>query len=75
MKVGDLVRCTWQPKTAIVEKDDLVPLKHKLKGELGIITEVRKLVSGGSHWLITFPQCRHTHTLSRRAFEVISESR
>ena len=71
MKVGDLVRCVWQPGVARVENDCALPMEYTIKGELGIIAEVRR--DGGCQ--ITFPQFGYTHTLSNTAFEVISESR
>jgi hypothetical protein len=58
MKVGDLVVCTWK----------------RLKGELGIIIEIRKLV-GGRHWVIAFPQLGESHVLTRKGFEAASEGR
>ena len=41
MQVGDLVRCTWQPRTSHVEDDCAVPMKLAIKGELGVIVGKR----------------------------------
>jgi hypothetical protein len=70
MKVGDVVRCTWQPRTSHVENDCAVPMKLTIKGELGIIVEVR---DNGFHWRIAFPSLSgYTHTLSQSAFETVN---
>ena len=38
MKVGDLVRCTWQPKVAGVDQKTqaCLPMKHTIEGEVGL---------------------------------------
>ena len=41
MKVGDLVRCTWQPRTAgYVEGVGCIDMKHNIKGQIGIVRHV-----------------------------------
>lgn len=73
MQVGDLVRCTWQPRTSHVEDDCAVPMKFAIKGELGVIVEEH---STGKQWSIAFPSLAgYTHVLSSSAFEVINERR
>ena len=71
MKVGDLVRCVWQPGVSVVKNDCALPMEHTIKGEIGIITEARRI----GVWRITLTQFGYTHTLSKTAFEVISASR
>ena len=70
MKVGDLVRCIWQPTTSRVENDCAIPMEHTIKGELGIIVKQYK-----HYHRILFPQLGYEHPLSASAIEVISESR
>jgi len=72
MKVGDLVRCVWQPTTSRVENDCALPMKHTIKGELGLITDVYHSRYGDrDRYKIAFPQLGYAHTLSDSAFEVI----
>ena len=41
MKVGDLVRCTWQPKTAgYIQDVGCIDMKHNIKGQVGIVRHV-----------------------------------
>jgi hypothetical protein len=79
MKVGDLVRCVWQPGASIIKNDcaddevDLIVMKHTIKGELGVIIDK----DSGEHprYTIIFPQLGgYTHPLMPSAFEMISES-
>jgi hypothetical protein len=73
MNIGDLVMCTFQPSSAGVDKktDCCIPMKHTIKGEVGIIESITK-----PHYLIMFPQFSgYTHNLSSNAFEVVNESR
>ena len=72
MKVGDLVRCIWQPGTAgHVKGVGCIPMKYRIKGELGFIVKQRLEVD---HHSILFPRFGYVHTLSPGAFEVISET-
>ena len=72
MKVGDLVRCVWQPKVSkYIAGKGCISMKHTIKGEFGIITELRH----GGGCFVTFPQLGYTHPLANSAFEVISEGR
>ena len=68
MKVGDLVLCVWQPRYSIDKKTEcLIPMKHTIKGEFGLITRIQK-----HRYDIMFPQLDgYTHWLSSNAFEVI----
>ena len=73
MKVGDLVRCVWQPGTARIKNDCAMPMKHTIREELGIIIDK----DSGKHprYTIIFPQFGgYTHPLMPSAFEVISEN-
>ena len=73
MKVGDLVRCIWQPGAAGVDKktDCTIPMQYTIKDEFGFIMRIQ-----GHRYDIMFPQLNgYTHRLSTSAFEVINESR
>jgi len=71
MKVGDLVRCVWQPEIARIENNCAVLMEHEIKGELGIVQSVRNPVQGS--YFIFFPKFNYAHPLVESAFEVISE--
>lgn len=71
MKVGDLVRCLFQPKTSRVQHGVCLPMPHVIKGELGIVLKAR---SNGSSRVL-FPRFGYEHNLSNSALEVINESR
>tara|TARA_Y100000310_G_scaffold343134_1_gene449381 strand:+ start:99 stop:326 length:228 start_codon:yes stop_codon:yes gene_type:complete len=73
MKVGDLVRCTFQPRVSRVENDRAMPMDHYIKGELGIIMEIRKGHGASHHFNVLFPQFGYTHPLSWRVIKLISE--
>ena len=69
MKVGDLVRCIWQPGASGVDKktECAIPMKHTIKDEFGLIVSIQK-----HRYDIMFPQLGgYTHWLSPSAFEVI----
>ena len=74
MKVGDLVRCIWQPGVSHIDENNCaVSMKLTIKGELGLITEVlHSKYSNGPRYQVTFPRLGYTHPLSSSAFEVIS---
>ena len=70
MKVGDLVRCIWQPGASGVDKktDCVIPMKHTIKDEFGLIIKIQN-----DRYDIIFPQLDgYTHWLSSNAFEVIA---
>jgi hypothetical protein len=71
VKVGDLVRCVWQPGAAGVDKKTqcAIPMQHTIKGEFGIIVKQHK-----HYHRILFSQFEYEHDLSENAFEVINES-
>jgi len=69
VKVGDLVKCTWQPGVSHIENERAVPLNITIKGEVGIIVQQKE-----SHNIVSFPQFMHEQPLADRVLEVISES-
>ena len=71
MKVGDLVKCIWQPRVAGVDKKTqcCLPMKYTIKGELGIITCIK-----GHRGFVLFPRFGYTHPLSHSALEVLNEA-
>ena len=66
MKVGDLVRCTWQPGSSRIENDCAIPMEHTIKGELGIIVRQHK-----HYHRVLFPKFGYEHDLSKNAIEVL----
>ena len=69
MKVGDLVRCTWQPRASGVDDDGhVIPVSYTIKGEFGII--VWQALEKDLHTVL-FPKFGYEHTFSSGAFEVI----
>jgi len=71
VKVGDLVRCIWQPEVSRIENDHCTMLHLPLKGEVGIVEEERN----PGTFFILFPRFGYRHPLCADALEVISESR
>ena len=71
MRIGDLVRCTFQPSVSRVENDCAMPMKHHIKGEIGIITEIR---DGHEfrQYNVLFTHLGYTHSLSDSGFELVS---
>lgn len=73
MKVGDLVKCNWQPGTSHIENDCAVPMKFIIKGEIGIIIGKRdQRHIGSSYNLVLFPKFGYKHTLSDHALDLLS---
>jgi len=73
VRIGDLVRCTFQPSVSRVENDCAMPMEYHIEGELGIITEIRKGHDPKPYFRVLFPQFGYTHTISRCGIEIISE--
>ena len=73
MKVGELVRCKFQPGSSGYDTKTgcMKPMLHHIKDELGLIIGKRDELSG----VVYFPKFEYTHTISWRALEVISASR
>ena len=76
MQVGDMVRCTWQPRTSFIKEvggeQFCVRMIRIIEGELGIVVEVKD----NDLWRIAFPSYGgYTHTLSSSAFEAVNVSR
>ena len=74
MRVGDLVRCIWQPGSSRhIEGKGCIPMKHTIKGELGVIVD--KDFGEYPRYTIIFSQFGgYTHPLMPSAFEVINET-
>ena len=70
VKIGDLVKCIWQPGTSHIENDRAVPLNITIKGEVGIIVRQNDELN-----VVFFPQFTHEQPLASRVLEIISESR
>ena len=71
MKIGDLVKCVWQPSTSkYVEGVGCIPMKYTIEGEFGIIIK-QKL----HYHYVLFPRFGYMHQLSDSALEAINESR
>ena len=67
-EIGDLVRCIWQPGSSGVKDNCAMPMKHVIKGEIGIIVEHR----GPHDYKVAFPQFwGYIHPLSPGALEAI----
>ena len=68
MKVGDLVRCVWQPRGSEVDKKTqcVLPMKYEIKGECGIIIRRDK----GSN-IVMFPKFVYEHSLADSALELL----
>ncbi len=73
MKPGDLVRCIFQPRVSRMENDAAISMEHHIKGELGIIIDIRKGHDQGHHFNVLFPQFGYIHLLSWRVIKLISE--
>jgi len=73
VKIGDLVRCNYQPGSSGYNTATgcMKPMLHRIKDELGIIVRYRDELSA----VVYFPQFGYEHPLSRKTLELISESR
>lgn len=73
MKVGELVRCKFQPGSSgyNTKTGCMKPMRHHIKGELGIVVGNRDELSD----TVYFPKFSYTHTISRGSLELISENR
>ena len=72
MKVGDLVKCNWQPATSHIEDDCAVPMKFVIKGEIGIIIGKRaQRYMDSSYNVVLFPKFGYKHTLSDSALDLL----
>jgi len=70
MKVGDLVRCSFQPRVEKIINHRAFPMKYEIKGEFGVIRRQSK-----DQNLVLFPKFGYTHWLANSTLEVIDESR
>lgn len=71
MKVGDLVRPTWQPIHTMNHLGYLEDMEYIIKGRIGIISTVRDK----STYFVYFPEINYTHLLSKDSLEVVCEGR
>lgn len=71
MKVGDLVKVTWQPIHTMNHLGYLEDMQYIIKDRIGIISTVRD----ESTYFVYFPEINYTHLLSDNALEVICEGR
>ena len=68
MKVGDLVRCVWQPRARCVENGRAMPMECTIKGEMGLI------IRQHAHYnVVAFLHLDYVHDLAAPALEVISD--
>ena len=69
MKVGDLVRCTFQPQSAGFEEGrGFLPMPHAIKGQIGVVLAMLDPVR--SRYLVMFPGCGgYRHTIAHSALE------
>ncbi len=73
MKVGDLVKCNWQPATSHIENDCAMPMKFIIKGEIGIIIGRREQrYMDSSYNVVLFPKFGYKHTLSDSALDLLN---
>jgi|TARA_R110001583_G_scaffold51261_1_gene160107 hypothetical protein len=78
MKVGDLVRCIWQPGTSCNWDRGVTPMEHIIKGRFGIIIAMRPTFYSNPNEtatpIVLFPQIGYKHPLSESALELINEA-
>ena len=68
MKIGDLVRCIFQPKVSRIENGCAMPMEHHINGEMGIILRIRST----RQFRVMFPQFGYTHTIAHNGLELVS---
>ena len=74
MKVGDLVKCTWQPNNAGIDPQThhFIKMKYVIKEKIGIISKIPQPDDEIARCVIVFPQCDgYAHVLAHNAFEII----
>jgi hypothetical protein len=69
MKVGNLVRCKFQPTTSGYDTKTgcMKPMLHQIKEEIGVVIRERDHLSV----VVYFPQFNYEHPCSRKALEVM----
>ena len=69
-RLGDLVECTWQPGVSHYDskRGQMMRMKHVIKDEMGIITEVEDGTDNTLRYTILFPRHSYSHTLVAKAF-------
>ncbi len=69
LKVGDLVKCLFQPRSSRVQHGICLPMPHTIKGELGIVVKSR---NNGCQRVL-FPQFGYEHDLTNSVLEKIND--
>ena len=78
MKVGDIVRCNFQPRTGEYNKEkngfifDSIPI---LKNKLGIIVKEEDNYRSTARFRVLFTHIGYEHTFVESVLERVSESR
>jgi hypothetical protein len=75
MKVGDLVKCNWQPSVSRIDKETqcCIPMQYTIEGEYGIIVRKKEQYCTGSYNVVLFPKFNYEHTLSDSALDLINQ--
>ena len=74
IKVGDLVKCIWQPNSAAVDPQThhFTKMKYVIKEKIGIISKISQPQGELLRCVVVFPQCDgYAHVLAHNAFEII----
>ena len=72
MKVGDLVRCLFQPRGSWDEETQTIgDMEYQIQNELGIITKDHERADHLK--LVLFPQFGYTQPIAISALEMICE--
>ena len=77
MKVGDLVRCKFQPRSGGYDlaKDRLLPMKHIIENQLGIIVKEDDHYRETSRFRVLFTHIGYEHTLVQTVLDRVNENR
>jgi hypothetical protein len=73
MKVGNLVRCKFQPKSSGYDTKTgcMKPMLYQIKEEIGLVVREKDHLSV----VVYFPKFKYEHPCSRKSLELINESR
>ena len=73
MKVGNLVRCKFQPTSSGYDTKTgcMKPMLHQIKEEIGIVVREKDHLSV----VVYFPKFKYEHACSRKRLEIINGSR
>ena len=77
MKVGDLVRCKFQPRSGGYDlaKDRLLPMEHIIENQLGIIVKEDDCYRDTPRFRVLFTHIGYEHTLVQTVLERVNENR